>query len=179
MDIQQWIEGINEQTKRAEVLLANIDEEQLNISPAPKKWSIGELIDHISTANKTYFKTFEKLADGAYVNPSLLGLKFIPKAVGRMVINSITPETNRKVKTAPIFMPSNIKHTFDVLEDFKNTQVHLIELVSKIDGYDLSRTWIRSPVTSFIIYTAEDAINMLLIHEKRHLGQAEEIFSNF
>ena len=179
MDIQQWIDGINEQTTRTEVILSDINEEQLNSSPAPGKWSIGELIDHISTANKTYFGTLEQLAEGTYANPSMLSVKFIPKAVGRMVINSITPETYRKVKTAPIFMPASTNHTFEVLDDFKSTQSRLIKLVSKIEGYDLSKTWIRSPVTGFIIYTAEAAINMLLNHEKRHLGQAEEILSNF
>ncbi len=179
MDIEAWINAIDEQTKRAELLVSKITTEQLNTSPAPKKWSIGELLDHIVTSNKLYFETFDTIGNGNHTNPGMLGLKFIPKALGKMVVNSITPETKRKSKTASIFVPATSTHELSYIEEFKECQENLKERVIKMKEMETEKIWIRSPVTGMIIYTLEDALRLLLNHEKRHLGQAEAILNKF
>jgi len=60
---------INTFIKRTETLLKKTTEEfgsltatQLNKKPAPEKWSIGQVFDHLIIYNSTYYPIYEKVA---------------------------------------------------------------------------------------------------------------------
>ncbi len=179
LKLEHWIEAINSETQRAEQLLSKLTDDQLNLSPAAGKWSIGELVDHLVTTNSTYFDVLRLIGEGVYSNPSFLWLKFVPKILGKVIIKSITPETTRKTKTVPVFYPRSNKHSGQIIQDFKASQDVLISLVEKMTDLNLERIWIRSPASGLILYTVKDVLSLILNHEKRHLGQAEEIFAKF
>ena len=176
MDVPNWIREIDQQSGRATALIEQLDEDQLNTSPAAKKWSIGELIDHLFTSNKTYFPVFESIVNGTYKNPSLMALRIIPKMLGRMVVKAVTPETKKKIKTVSIFEPSKIYHQLSVLDEFVKAQDDMKDLVRRMKDLNPEEIWIKSPASRNIIYTLSNALTIILNHEKRHLAQAEDLF---
>ncbi|MEJ7711994.1 MAG: DinB family protein [Pyrinomonadaceae bacterium] len=69
----------------------------------------------------------------------------------------------------------------NIVERFAEHQRELISLVRSIADADLRRTVITSPASRFVIYNLLDSYEIILVHEKRHIEQAQRLraASNF
>lgn len=103
--IQNWIAEISSETDRVNKLFQKLTLEELNAQPAPNKWSIGELVEHLIVSNKLYFSTFKLIANNTHKNPRFISYQFLPRLIGKLVLQSITPITKRKFKTVEVFKP--------------------------------------------------------------------------
>lgn len=171
--ISKWLEGIEDQSERSESLFEGLTEDQLNKKPEPDKWSIGELIDHLIVTNGLYLKILQPVADRSFSGLKGVSWRFIPRKLGKFILKGIEPETRKKMKTTGVFKPTRSSVSVEILEEFQVQQEKLKELVSKLDGISLNTTYIKSPVGGMVIYHVEDALTLILNHERRHLGQAE------
>jgi uncharacterized damage-inducible protein DinB len=175
--ISEWTDDMKNQTIRLRTIFDTLTIDQLNQKPAPDKWSIGEIIDHLITSNKSYFKDFSAIGNGTYTNVRGIYWKVIPKLLGRMITRSITPITTKKYRTVKAFKPTQSNHTLSVQGEFEIAQDELLKLVDAFKGLDLDKTYIKSPASGLIIYSLHDALTIILNHEKRHIGQIEGLLS--
>ena len=145
---------------------------QLNWKPAPERWSIGECLEHLITANSLYFGIVEAILVGQYSKPFLGRVPGYPGLCGRMLVNAVSPQTARKVKTLQVFEPARSTVDADEVVRFTKHQGRLVELIRESERLDLEKTIIASPATSIIVYSLLDAWRLIAAHEVRHLGQA-------
>lgn len=148
---------------------------QLNWKPAPDRWSVGECLEHLITANGTYFPIVEELLAGKYRKPFLSRIPGYASMCGRMLVNAVSPQAKRKVKTAPVFEPARSTVDADEIKLFAEHQDKLIALIRKTERLTLDKTIVASPATSVIVYSLLDAWRLLAAHEARHLIQARAV----
>jgi hypothetical protein len=90
----------------------------------------------------------------------------------------VKPEKEEaKVKTFPIWEPANFKEEGSILELFEKHQQALRNL--RIDNEDLiqRKQIIASPANNNIVYSLDDAFDVILLHEQRHFIQSKAVLA--
>lgn len=149
--------------------------EQLNWKPAPDRWSIGECLEHLITANSLYFGIVEAILAGQHGKPLLGRIPGYAGMCGRMLVNAVSPQTARKVKTMAVFEPAHSTVDGNEVARFAEHQSKLVESIRKSERLNLEKTIIASPATSMIVYSLLDAWRLIAAHEVRHLEQARNV----
>ncbi|MDI9356369.1 MAG: DinB family protein [Chitinophagaceae bacterium] len=170
-----WIQQIDEITDDFIFFFRDLDSEELNWKENSKTWSIAQNIEHLIVINKTYFPILEDIKAGKYKVSFLGSIHFIVSFFGKMILNSVNPNTKSKIKTFSIWEPSIEKISIDILNRFQEHQIELKKQIHEVEYFIKKGTVIASPVNKYIVYKLETAFDIIITHEKRHLKQAKEI----
>nr|MBI1230145.1 DinB family protein [Cytophagales bacterium] len=167
-----WQMEITEISWAYEQLLNAIPGPAFNMRKTPEMWSPGEIIDHLYTLNASYFPIFDSILAGNYHKPLAGYVPFLATKVGEMLLKAM--QNPKKTKTLPLWEP---RHSLiDPVEGkkFLDQQDQLSAYIEKLDPYLEKNLIIASPASRFVVYPLDQAIAILLAHEKRHLQQLEE-----
>jgi hypothetical protein len=175
ISLAEAIREIERVTSEANRDFGSFTPAQLNWKPAPDRWSIGECLEHLITANSLYFGIVEAILAGQYREPFLGRIPGYAGMCGRMLVKAVSPQTARKVKTMAVFEPARSTVDADEVARFTEHQGRLVDLIRKSERLDLEKTIVTSPATSMIVYTLLDAWRLIAAHEARHLGQARNV----
>jgi hypothetical protein len=104
---------------------------QLNWKPAPDRWSIGECLEHLITANSLYFGIVEPILAGQYSKPLLGRIPGYPRVLGRILINAVSPQETRKAQTMRVFEPARSTVDADEIARFAEHQDKLVQLIRR------------------------------------------------
>jgi hypothetical protein len=148
---------------------------QLNWKPRPDQWSVGQCLDHLIVTNTTYFSQFEQLTKGQKQATLWERLPLWPRVCGKLMHRVVAPETARPVKAPQIFQPSGSPVGPQIVSAFVTHQDELISWIKATGNLDRQRTILTSPVTSFITYSLQDTLRIILAHEKLHIQQAKQV----
>lgn len=173
--IAPWITELETNTHLFKQHFANLAPEDLNWKPDPETWSIAQNIDHLITINSTYFPILDDIQAGRYQFPWLGNISFIPRFMGNLVYNACLPDRRKKMKTFPIWEPTQSDVDGMIFDRFEAHQQALAEYIKKASPAIDRGVVIRSPAQGALIYKLERAFDIIIIHEKRHLEQAKEV----
>ena len=163
----------NRETARE--LVAGLSEDQLNWTPDPKRWSIAQCLDHLATTSKGFRPYLTAAIEkGRSQFPAPQSLPYRPSWVGGWLAKQVMPETTRKVPSPKVFKPSYSRIS-NPLEIFLDQQNEFLDFVRQANGLDYNKIRLRSPVTSLMRYSLADAFVVTVLHERRHLGQAQRV----
>ena len=176
---------INTFIKRTETLLKKTTDEfgaltaaQLNKKPAPDKWSIGQVFDHLIIYNSTYYPIYEKVATGRHHMTLWQKINPLSHLTGSFLLKVLRSDT-KKVKALKSFRPSESNIPPTIINDFiQNTNI-LLKYFAQIkqEDVDVNKTIVQSPAGSVITYTLKDSMDISVTHMERHLKQAEKVMS--
>jgi DinB superfamily len=148
---------------------------QLNWMPGADRWSVAQCFDHLSTANATYFPTFERVLNGEKKKTFWESLPGLPAFWGKMVLKAVSPETEQRRKAPKIFHPSTSLIDGAVIHRFVDQQNQVVAYMKATEHLDIAGIIITSPVSSVITYSLLDAFRIIIAHEKRHFLQATRV----
>jgi hypothetical protein len=148
---------------------------QLNWKPAPDRWSVGQCLDHLLTADGAYFPVFETVRQGGYRKTLWQRMPGLPTFFGRMLLKTIDPANTRKSKAPAIFTPASSAVDTGVVRRFGEQQATLVGYLEAGAGLDLDGTIIASPVSRIVTYSLFDAFRILVRHAQRHVQQADRV----
>lgn len=148
---------------------------QLNWKPAPDRWSVGQCLDHLLTADGAYFPVFETVREGRYRKTLWQRMPVLPGFFGRMLLKAIDPANTRKSKAPAVFAPASSQVGTDIVRRFGEQQARLVEHLQAGGSLDLDGTIIASPVTPVVTYSLFDAFRILVRHAQRHVQQADRV----
>jgi hypothetical protein len=166
---------IAESTKRT---FGSLTAAQLNWKPANDSWSIAQCLDHLFTANKAYFPVFERVARAEKKNTLWESMPLIPGLFGKLLIKSLEPTTKRKLKAPKAIEPAISDIDTGIVDRFLSQQAELAKAFRSMEHKDLDRIRMTSPFVGFITYSLRDACIIIVVHEQRHLQQAERVLSS-
>jgi DinB superfamily len=146
--------------------------EQLNWKSSEDRWSVAQCLDHLVTANATYFPIFDRVLSGEKENTFWESLPLLPAFWGKMLIKSLSPESTRKLKAPKLFKPSSSSIDGAIIRRFIDQQNQVVRYMKATEDLDLEKIKISSPVTNLVTYSLMDAYRIIITHEKRHLLQA-------
>ncbi len=172
---EQWIKELRVNTDDVVNTFGSLSLEKLQVKPKPDKWSIAENLDHLIKVNSSYFPIFQKLKAGTFRGPFISKIGFFPKLLGNLIYKSVADGGKKKTKTFMLWEPSPPEPIQNILEDFQNHQIDLIDWISQMKPFVESGTIIHSPINRLIVYSLEQAFDIMVAHEKRHLDQAKKV----
>ncbi len=153
----------------------NLSSEVLNTKPSPDSWSVGQCLDHLIVLNSSYFEVLTQIESSTY-KPSLwASLNPFSKMIGKMLLNALNPENKTKTKTQPVWEPAQSKIPEDIVSRFLSNHEVLMQKLGKLTQVNLGKTMITSPAAGFISYPLSSLCKILIVHEKRHILQAENV----
>ena len=160
--------------KKTEAEFAALSPGQLNKKPAPEKWSIAQVFDHLIIYDSTYFPIYEKVASGRYHMTLWQKINPLSHLTGSFLLKVLRSDT-KKVKALKTFKPSESKIPSTIIKDFIQNTAILLKYFSQIseEGTDVSKTIVQSPAGSIFTYTLKDSMDISVTHMERHLKQAE------
>lgn len=176
--IEKWIKDIDEISMAFKANFELLDKLQLNLKPNAKTWSIAENIDHLIVINSSYFEPVEKIKAGEYKLGFISKIGFLTRFFGKMILSSVQPHNKSKIKTFPVWEPSKSDFEIEIIEQFVNHQEELKKLIISSENLLLKGALIASPANNNIVYKLEDAFDIIVAHEKRHLEQAKSILND-
>ena len=173
--LSDYLSEIDQITKEFTNAFSNLDVETLNHKASPGTWSIAQNIEHLIRINETYYPIIESIRNKTYVVPFFGRLPFMIRFFGNFILKSVGPDRKKKIKTFPLWEPSKSAIGVDILNQFKNHQEDLKQLIVRSEDLMKSNVVISSPANRNIVYTINDAFRIIIAHEKRHFEQAKEV----
>jgi len=148
--------------------------DDLNWKSSEERWSVGQCIDHLIITSKQYYPIIESIINGDKKKTIWENLPLWPSMIGKMIVNGSRPGTKR-LKTFPVFMPSQSNISDQIFNYFITSQEKLKKLLEDLPDINISKTIITSPVSKYITYSLKDCLTLIVVHQKRHILQAEEV----
>jgi len=166
---------VADETKR---VFGRLSGEQVNWKPREGEWSIGQCFDHLVISNRPYVQIFEEILAGRRRQRIWERMPLLPRLFGRLLINTLRPDSGRRAKARPAFYPSSSHIAPAIIATFLEQQERLLRLMEASRGLDLDGITITSPVLRFVTYSLMDACRIIVVHEQNHVVQATQVMES-
>jgi len=166
---------VADETKR---VFGRLSGEQLNWKPGEGEWSIGQCFDHVVISNRPYVQIFEEILAGRRRQRVWERMPLLPRLFGRLLINTLRPDSGRRAKARPAFYPSSSHIAPAIIATFLEQQERLRRLMEASRELDLDGITITSPVLRFVTYSLMDACRIIVVHEQNHVVQAMRVMES-
>ena len=167
------IDELNANDRRATDIARGLGAEQLNWRPAEDSWSVGQCLQHLLNANDVYLPPMAAALDGARssrvrdITPGWFGRYFL-----RTVIE---PSPGGRRFRAPKKIVPREHVDADILERFLRSNDGARDFVRRAAAYDVNRLRFVNPFVPILRFTVGTGLEIVWLHQRRHLLQAERI----
>ncbi|MCB0428761.1 MAG: DinB family protein [Flavobacteriales bacterium] len=168
-EIQHKAQSLSEQVSAE---FGSLDGETLNMQPAPKKWSVGECLDHLITTSRSYHPLFTKLVSGTYKPNWWEHSSPFSGYFGRLLIESTGPVVKKPYKSPPAFQSTRSRVPADIVEAFLREYRQWQDWVGQLSELDVDKTRVTSPASGLVTYSLRDCLTIIQGHTERHINQA-------
>jgi len=121
---------------------------------------------------------FENCMAQNYKSHWIAKIPGMTKWMGNMIFNSVDPKNVKKVKTFAVFEPTQSNIDEKILQEFEENQDTLKTFIDNMEGLEISKIVVSSPVNPYIVYTLEKALEIIIAHEQRHFNQAKGVLED-
>ena len=174
-----YLEGLHrdadEVLHASEALFASLTPAQLCWQPGKRKWSILQCFDHLLVTNALYMALISDAMEEAKVRSAEAILPFKASMFGKWFIDTLRPDSKFKTRTFRIFKPESAPDDLTVTSRFIDQQRALLKLIQQADQCDLNNVKLASPVSRLFRFSIGEALTIVVVHEQRHLLQAQNI----
>lgn len=142
--------------------------------PAPGKWSIAQVIEHLNTYGRYYLPLITNELNNKNYPPAVY---FSPGMLGNYFANSMQPDKQGKItnkmKAFKNHRPSPAIDSKQALDEFIEQEKQLLELLGKAPHTDLNAIRIPVSIAPFIKLKLGDVFRFLVAHHQRHFVQIQ------
>jgi hypothetical protein len=163
-----------------EALLEQYTPEQLAWKPSAEAWSMAGCAEHVLKTDRLYDNKLAAATKSARADGKLADRDFRPRWLLRTLFYPfIRPDSSRKTKTFAVVEPGTSGDPEAAVAAIQAFAAHqrqtYLPLVSQADGLDLRRVRVVSPFTKLIKFQLGEALEIIALHQKRHLQQAQRV----
>ncbi len=179
LDPEKWLESYHEAGLYAREKYGSLTDEQFNWKPNPKKWSVGQCVEHLHITGSLVLPRLENAihkAESKNKPPSSKPLKagFFERWFLRM-----SGEGGKPVPAPPLYKPDRSELDRDeILRKFEQLQMEASELVRRSSGLRLDKLKVASPYTRFLRLSVAMWFELMASHQKRHFAQADRVLDH-
>ena len=174
--ISNWSAILNMQLKYMYALTNRLTPRQFNFEPEPDKWSVGACIEHLNISMGAYLDIMEptvkktnRKSNETYTGGTLMG-RLLLRALQQPGWHFPAPRS---------FLPENNELKPSRIRDVFEKQISRLQLILE-DCYGLAigKIKISWPVFRPVKISLAQAIELQVLHNDRHLKQAERVIQN-
>ena len=154
--------------------LKSIDPAILLQEPAPGKWSVIQVLEHLNSYGRYYLLAMERSMNKnteivEYFKPGWIGDYFT-----KLMKPGENGQISNKMKSPKDHRPSKYPDAFPVLNTFQEQQQYLLDLLELAKSKNIGA--IRTPISisRFIKLKLGDTFRFFIAHEQRHFVQIND-----
>jgi len=169
--------------ERVHRLVAATPADRWSVRADPLRWSVAECIAHLNLTTKALLPLIRRALEEARRQKSPHTLRYRRDFPGWLLsimagpMLTVNGRRIGKVRTAAAFIPGGDLGRDTVVDEFDRLQTEQIGMIRVADGLPLSAVRIVSPFDARIRYNVYSALVILPRHQRRHLEQAEDVWS--
>lgn len=149
----------------------NLSDEILLKPSSSGGWSIAQCLEHLNTYGDYYLPLFEKGLATSQDNLTAETLK--STWLGKLAIDSMNPEKGKKKFNAMKgHIPEAALDAKGVVAEFINQQEQLLQILRMAKNKRIQPIKIPISIAKFLKLNLGDAMQFLIIHNERHIQQA-------
>lgn len=158
---------------------AAVSEADWGRRPEAAAWSVAECVAHLNLTSAAMVPALRTALEEAKRLPPMSGVRYRGTLVGRLLAASMGPVKQiagiklGKVRTPPPFVPGAELARAEVRRNFLAWLEAEESLVQAARGLAIDAVRVESPFKAGVFYDAYSALRIVVLHEKRHLVQAE------
>jgi uncharacterized damage-inducible protein DinB len=150
----------------------------LDLSPAPGKWSAAQVLEHLNVYNRFYLNAIEQKI---HMNQHDSTETFSPGWLGNYFTNIMKPKNGnsipKKMNAPKNAVPSEKPDARAMLEEFISHQHHLLNLLKLAKSTNLNSIRIPTSLSKLITLKLGDTFRFFIAHEQRHFVQIHSIMN--
>ena len=157
---------------------ADLDATRLLWRPSPERWGIADCMEHLLATGDTYHPQLRAAIGAATPDAARDDARWAPSWLGRFLLGVVGPN-GRAVRASAALIPPPARP--EAPTRLLAQQDELRALIADAHGTDLRAVRIPSPIGRLVTLRLGEALEMLLLHQRRHLNQAWRVrrASNF
>ena len=153
---------------------SGLSDEQFNWQPSPKRWSVGQCLEHLNIFGKgTVVPALDELIANAEKRKLYSDGPFRHGRLGNWIIRFLDAPADKRIRTAKSFIPPAELSKAKVMETFLTLQDDFIERLEHADGLNLAAVKKRLPMPVWL--NLGQWFAFAAAHERRHLRQAKQV----
>ena len=153
-----------------------LPESTLNWKERAEKWSILECLEHLNRYSSYYNAELTKAIARAIPSDNQHEAK--STWIGKKFIAMMDPDNKTKHKTFARMNPTHGVLKKDVIERFLKNQDELLNIVNNSTKVDLNKGSVPVEFLKILRMNLGDALQFVVVHEQRHVRQAQAARSN-
>ncbi len=151
-----------------------LPETRLNWKESAERWSILECFEHLNRYSLYYHSQIaQSITKAVKIDTAIPETK--STWLGRKFISMMHPENVRKHRTYKKMNPRSYTLSVAVLAKFLQNQEELLGLIREASSVNLNEVSIPVEFMNLLRMNIGDALQFVVIHEKRHVHQAQRI----
>jgi len=176
INADEFLDGLERDARATGEAVRSIGEAHapgvLGALPEGGGWSVLQVLGHLWRAGDLYYPRMRWLIGrGAPAS-----VAYRPGWFARWFIGSASPAGQRKLPAPGKFKPATALDASMVVQ-FVSQQDVLIGLIRDARGVGLNGPKFPTPVTPLLRFTLGEALELMVRHQQRHLGQIERLLA--
>jgi len=171
---------------RAVAIAGSLTPSQLWERPRPKRWSVGECLDHLVRAGDAYLEVIDEAVTHARpAEHADAARKPQPNVLERILLHGLEPPARLRIPAPARIRPrrphsaveparSENDDPTDPRVRFQEKRQDYARRLEAAEGLDLGAVDVRSPFVPVVRISLDTAFRIVCGHERRHLEQAEK-----
>lgn len=160
--------AVHTNTHDVHVLTDGVSETQLRRRPAANSWSVAECLEHLIATGEAYYPRVQHAIKHGPAVPA--AHTYQPRVFGRWFIQLAGPTSRWRLRARAPFQPQPVQS--DTIRRFVTQQSALLTLLERAHQTDLNRACVPSPLSRWLTLTLGECLDMLVVHQQRHIRQA-------
>lgn len=161
-------------------LLVGVSDEAFNRRGDERRWSMAECVDHLIVIGEKLIPRMQSAVatareKGWRAEGPFRYSRFSAWFVRQMGDEPLPPRGRFKTPRLYLPPPGRAISVADALRDFIELQDRFVAVVRSVDGLDLARIKVTSPVTRLLRVSLGQWFRALSGHQRRHLWQAAQV----
>jgi len=176
-DVRRLLDELEANERRAQALIAGLDDASLNWRPDDRSWSTAQCLDHLNVANRIYLEAMRPTIEDARRQGKARRGSVRPGWLERWFVANLEPPPKRKLPAPKKIIPAFRGEKEALLAEFRRLHAEISGLLRDGAGLDLGVRF-PNPFIPLLRFTVWTGFQVIPAHERRHLWQAEQLRKN-
>jgi hypothetical protein len=175
LELQRLREEADAAAAELQAIAALLSDAQLTWRAAPGKWSIADILIHLSITTEHCLPAVDRAIDEAHGSGMQAQGPFKLTMMGRFFVWYVEPPPAIKLPAPKKLVPVLTGSPAAALPTFLHSQQQMMGRLERANGLDLNRARFRSPFAAFITMDMLAFFSVFASHERRHIWQARNV----
>jgi hypothetical protein len=158
-----------------DAIVSPLRDDQFTWQPAPDRWSIGHVLDHLNVTARLYLPTLDEGIGEAIRRGTYGEGPFKYSWLGRALVFINEPPPRVRIAAPARMHPAPVRPRQEIVAALRAYQVQFVDRLRQANGLDLARARVGTPIHKWLRCSLGSGFALMASHERRHLWQVQRI----